>query len=174
MNYLCLIYYDEQRVDAMTDEQWHALVARCLSCAEELRASGHMLASEPLQSVRIREARLPYHVPERDELPERLDSVLRVIYLVFSEGYCATSGDALTRADLCVEAIRLGRLLLELLPDPEVAGLLALMLLHAARADFCRQLGRLDEARDAYRAALALAQLEPERRFLQRRLDELG
>ncbi|MEL7560846.1 RNA polymerase sigma factor [Stutzerimonas chloritidismutans] len=250
--------------------------------------------------ARIREAQLPYHVPERDELPERLDSVLRVIYLVFSEGYCATSGDALTRADLCVEAIRLGRLLLELLPDPEVAGLLALMLLHdarrmarvdavgdlvrledqdrglwdritiaeglalvrralvarqlgpyalqaaiiavhaeaptaeqtdwsqivglydallgirpsptielnravalamrdgpaaglaelddlqargalhdyhllhAARADFCRQLGRLDEARDAYRAALALAQLEPERRFLQRRLDELG
>jgi hypothetical protein len=52
MNYLCLIYYDEQRVDAMTDEQWHALVARCLSCAEELRASGHMLAGEPLQSVR--------------------------------------------------------------------------------------------------------------------------
>ena len=52
MNYLCLIYYDEQRVDSMTDEQWHALVARCLSCAEELRASGHMLAGEPLQSVR--------------------------------------------------------------------------------------------------------------------------
>ncbi len=52
MNYLCLIYYDEQRVDAMTDEQWHALVARCLSCGEELRASGHMLAGEPLQSVR--------------------------------------------------------------------------------------------------------------------------
>jgi len=52
MNYLCLIYYDEKRVDAMTDEQWHALVARCLSCGEELRASGHMLAGEPLQPVR--------------------------------------------------------------------------------------------------------------------------
>ncbi|MGK9066991.1 RNA polymerase sigma factor [Stutzerimonas chloritidismutans] len=250
--------------------------------------------------ARIREARLPYHVPDRDELPERLDSVLRVIYLVFNEGYCATGGDALTRADLCREAIRLGRLLEHLLPNPEVSGLLALMLLHearrsarvdaagdlvrledqdrslwepaiiaeglalvrqafrtgrpgpyalqaaiigvhaeapsapetdwqqiirlydvllcvspsptielnravalamhdgpaagmavldhiearallkdnhllhAARADFCYQLGRLDEARRAYRTALSLARLESERRFLQRRLDSLG
>ncbi|MGA6100008.1 RNA polymerase sigma factor [Stutzerimonas marianensis] len=249
--------------------------------------------------AKIREAKLPYHVPSRDELPARLDSVLRVIYLVFNEGYSASSGPELTRADLSAEAIRLGRLLLELLPDPEVAGLLALMLLHdsrraarldatgdlvrldeqdrrrwdraeiaegialvqralgsrrfgaytlqaaivavhaeapsaertdwaqivrlydlllhatpspvvelnravalamrdgpavglavtdellargelpeyhllhAARADFCRRLGRVDEAREAYRTALALAQQEPEKRFLQRQLSEL-
>ena len=249
--------------------------------------------------AKIREAKLPYHVPSRDELPARLDSVLRVIYLVFNEGYSASSGPELTRADLSAEAIRLGRLLLELLPDPEVAGLLALMLLHdsrraarldaagdlvrldeqdrsrwdraeiaegialvqralgsrrfgaytlqaaivavhaeaptaertdwaqivrlydlllhatpspvvelnravalamrdgpaaglavtdellargelpeyhllhAARADFCRRLGRVDEAREAYRTALALAQLEPEKRFLQQQLSEL-
>ncbi len=250
--------------------------------------------------AKIREAKLPYHVPSRDELPARLDSVLRVIYLVFNEGYSASSGPELTRADLSAEAIRLGRLLLELLPDAEVAGLLALMLLHdsrraarldaagdlvrldeqdrsrwdraeiaegialvqralgsrrfgaytlqaaivavhaqapsaeqtdwaqivrlydlllhatpspvvelnravalamrdgpaaglavtdellargelpeyhllhAARADFCRRLGRLDEARAAYQLAISLAQLEPERRFMQRRLDEMG
>ncbi|WP_019340558.1 RNA polymerase sigma factor [Stutzerimonas stutzeri] len=248
---------------------------------------------------KIREAGIPYRVPTRDELPARLDNVLRVIYLVFNEGYSASSGRELTRADLSAEAIRLGRLLLELLPDPELMGLLALMLLHdsrraartdeagklvrldeqdrsrwsqaqiaegaalveralasrrfgpytvqaaivavhaeaasaaqtdwaqivglydlllrispspvielnravalamrdgaevglaaidrllargelhdyhllhSARADFCRRLGRLDEARAAYRTALALAQLEPEKRFLQQRLDEL-
>jgi RNA polymerase sigma-70 factor (ECF subfamily) len=248
---------------------------------------------------KIRDAGIPYRVPAREELPARLDNVLRVIYLVFNEGYSASSGSELTRADLSAEAIRLGRLLLELLPDPEMMGLLALMLLHdsrraartdeagelvrldeqdrsrwnqaqigegaalveralasrrfgpytvqaaivavhaeaassaetdwaqivglydlllrispspvielnravalamrdgaavglaaidrllasgelrdyhllhAARADFCRQLGRLDEAREAYRTALALAQLEPEKRFLQQRLKEL-
>lgn len=99
--------------------------------------------------AKIRDAQLPYRVPERDELPERLDSVLRVIYLVFNEGYSASSGSELTRADLSAEAIRLGRLLLELLPDPEVAGLLALMLLHdsrrAARTDNAGELVRLDE-----------------------------
>src|SRR5438067_1504436 len=82
---------------------------------------------------KIREARIPYEIPERAELPERLDSVLHVIYLVFNEGYLSTSGDSLTRADLSAEAIRLARLLLELLPEPEVMGLLALMLLHDAR-----------------------------------------
>lgn len=248
---------------------------------------------------KIRDAGIPYRVPTREELPARLDNVLRVIYLVFNEGYSASSGSELTRADLSAEAIRLGRLLLELLPDPELMGLLALMLLHdsrraartdeagelvrldeqdrsrwnqaqivegaalveralasrrfgpytvqaaivavhaeaassaetdwaqivglydlllrispspvielnravalamrdgatvglaaidrllargelrdyhllhAARADFCRQLGRLDEAREAYRTALALAQLEPEKRYLQQRLNEL-
>ncbi|WP_217475477.1 RNA polymerase sigma factor [Stutzerimonas stutzeri] len=248
---------------------------------------------------KIRDAAIPYRVPSREELPARLDNVLRVIYLVFNEGYSASSGAELTRAGLSAEAIRLGRLLLELLPDPELMGLLALMLLHdsrraartdaagelvrlddqdrslwnraqieegsalvqralasrrfgpytlqaaivavhaeapsaaqtdwaqivglydvllrvspspvielnravavamregpdtglaliddllargelrdyhllhSARADFCRRLGRLEEARDAYRTALALAQLEPERRFLQQRLDEL-
>ena len=82
---------------------------------------------------KIREARIPYEVPGRAELAERLDSVLHVIYLVFNEGYLATSGESLTRADLSGEAIRLARLLAELLPEPEVIGLLALMLLHEAR-----------------------------------------
>jgi RNA polymerase sigma-70 factor (ECF subfamily) len=249
---------------------------------------------------KIRDARIPYEVPPRPELPERLDNVLRVIYLVFNEGYSASSGASLTRHDVSGEAIRLGRLLLELLPEPEVAGLLALMLLqesrraarsspegdlilladqdrslwnrgqiaegltlvarslssgqvgpyalqaaiaavhaeapsaadtdwaqivalydlllqampspvielnravavamrdgpaagvalidailargdlsdyhlaHSARADFCRQLGRKDDARAAYRRALALAKQEPERRFLQRRIAELS
>ena len=83
--------------------------------------------------AKIRDARIPYEVPGRSELPERLDAVLRVIYLVFNEGYFASSGDSLTRSQLSDEAIRLGRLLLELLPEPEVQGLLALMLLHESR-----------------------------------------
>ena len=82
---------------------------------------------------RIRDERIPYQVPERNELPARLDSVLRVVYLVFNEGYSASMGESLTRRDVSAEAIRLGRLLLELLPEPEVQGLLALMLLHESR-----------------------------------------
>jgi RNA polymerase sigma-70 factor (ECF subfamily) len=85
--------------------------------------------------AKIRDARIPYEVPGRDELPARLDSVLRVVYLVFNEGYSASSGDSATRADLSGEAIRIGRLLLDLLPDPEVRGLLALMLLHESRRE---------------------------------------
>ncbi|MBA2564331.1 MAG: RNA polymerase sigma factor [Gemmatimonadetes bacterium] len=83
--------------------------------------------------AKIREARIPYEVPSRGDLPERLDTVLRVVYLVFNEGYSASSGASLTRHDLSGEAIRLGRLLLELLPEPETMGLLALMLLHESR-----------------------------------------
>lgn len=83
--------------------------------------------------TKIRDARIPYIVPPPNELPSRLDSVLQVIYLIFTEGYSASSGPSLTRADLSAEAIRLGRLLLELLPEPEVLGLLALMLLQEAR-----------------------------------------
>ena len=83
--------------------------------------------------AKIRDAKIPYQVPERNELPERLDTVLHVIYLVFNEGYFASSGESLTRADLSGEAIRLERLLTELLPEPEVIGLLALMLLHESR-----------------------------------------
>jgi RNA polymerase sigma-70 factor (ECF subfamily) len=83
--------------------------------------------------AKIRDARIPYQVPARAELPERLDAVLHVVYLVFNEGYSASSGASLTRADLSGEAIRLGRLLAELLPEPEVLGLLALMLLHESR-----------------------------------------
>jgi RNA polymerase sigma-70 factor (ECF subfamily) len=249
---------------------------------------------------KIKDAGIPYEVPERAALPERLDSVLQVVYLVFNEGYAASSGDSLTRADLSDEAIRLGRLLVELLPEPEAVGLLALMLLqesrraarsspsgdlvlldaqdrslwnramisegeelvtralrsrrfgpyslqaaiaavhaeapsaavtdwteivglydvllrieptpvvalnravavamrdgpaaglalidallargdlkdyhlaHATRADLCRRLGRTSDARNAYERALALAKLEPERQFLERRLDELA
>ena len=80
--------------------------------------------------TKIRDARIPYQVPTHAELPDRLDAVLRVIYLVFNEGYAASSGASLTRHDLSGEAIRLGRLLVELLPEPEAVGLLALMLLH--------------------------------------------
>ncbi|SDM26242.1 RNA polymerase, sigma subunit, ECF family [Modicisalibacter muralis] len=83
--------------------------------------------------AKIRDARIPYQVPSRDALPERMDSVLRVVYLVFNEGYSASFGESLTRDDLSREAIRLGRLLVELLPEPEAMGLLALMLLHESR-----------------------------------------
>ena len=249
--------------------------------------------------AKIKDARIPYEVPTSTELPNRLDAVLRVIYLAFNEGYAASSGESLTRPDLSSEAIRLGRLLVELLPEPEAAGLLGLMLLnesrraartkpsgdlvlldeqdrslwnrdqiaegsalveralssprfgpytlqaaisavhtaaphaaatdwaeivglydllmrvepspivelnravavamrdgpqagltlidailargelteyrlaHAAQADLCRRLGKITEARIAYERALALTQLGPERRFLERRLAEL-
>ena len=93
--------------------------------------------------AKIRDAGIPYRVPEKSELAERLDSVLQVIYLVFNEGYFPSSGDAPTRADLSGEALRLGRLLLSLLPEPEVAGLLALMLLTEAR-----RAARTDDAGD--------------------------
>ena len=93
--------------------------------------------------AKIRKAGIPYVVPSRDDLPERLNAVLSVIYLVFNEGYSASTGSKLTRVELSSEAIRLGRLLLELFPDPEVMGLLALMLLHEARRD-----ARVDESGD--------------------------
>jgi RNA polymerase sigma-70 factor (ECF subfamily) len=83
--------------------------------------------------AKIRDARIPYQVPAPEELAQRLDSVLRVIYLVFNEGYSASSGASLTRVDLSAEAIRLGQLLVELLPEPEAIGLLALMLLQESR-----------------------------------------
>ncbi len=100
--------------------------------------------------AKIRAARIPYEVPGTDRLAERLDGVLRVVYLVFNEGYAATSGDALVRRELCAEAIRLGRLLRSLLPDAgEAAGLLALMLLHdsrrSARVDTSGDLVTLEE-----------------------------
>jgi RNA polymerase sigma-70 factor (ECF subfamily) len=82
---------------------------------------------------KIRDAKIPYEIPSRADLPARLDSVLHVTYLVFNEGYAASSGATLTRPDLSAAALRLGRLLVELLPEPEAIGLLALMLLHEAR-----------------------------------------
>jgi RNA polymerase sigma-70 factor (ECF subfamily) len=98
---------------------------------------------------KIRDARIPYQLPPPAELQDRLDSVLHVVYLVFNEGYSASSGASITRHDLSAEAIRLGRLLVELLPDPEAVGLLALMLLHesrrAARATESGDLVLLDE-----------------------------
>jgi RNA polymerase sigma-70 factor (ECF subfamily) len=83
--------------------------------------------------AKIRDARIPYEVPSEKELPDRLDAVLRVVYLVFNEGYSASSGSAITRHDLCGEAIRLGRVLITLLQQPEAIGLLGLMLLQDSR-----------------------------------------
>ncbi|PIB59225.1 RNA polymerase sigma factor [Pseudomonas sp. 2822-17] len=109
--------------DLTTEEIARAFLATPATIAQRIvRAKG-----------KIREAGIPYQVPSLAELPERLDSVLRVIYLVFNEGYSASIGADLTREDLTREAIRLARLLMELLPEPEVMGLLALMLLHQSR-----------------------------------------
>jgi RNA polymerase sigma-70 factor (ECF subfamily) len=106
-----------------TEEVAHAFLTPPPTLAQRIvRAKG-----------KIRDARIPYEIPSRPDLPARLDSVLHVIYLVFNEGYLASSGASLTRGDLSGEAIRLGRLLVELMPEPEAMGLLALMLLHEAR-----------------------------------------
>jgi RNA polymerase sigma-70 factor, ECF subfamily len=292
---------------ALSPEAQVALTLRevCGLTTEEI-ASAFLIAPATLAQrivrakTKIRTAGIPYQVPSLNELPDRLDSVLQTIYLVFNEGYAASSGTSLTRSDLADEAIRLGRLVVELLPDAEAVGLLALMLLqesrrtartsstgdiilledqdrslwnrsqiaegivlvnrslsssqvssytlqaaiaavhaeapsadktdwaeivalydlliqadgspivelnravavamrdgflaglqqideilargdladyhlaHAARADFCRRLGRVEDARAAYQQALALVKQEPERRFLQKRLRDLG
>jgi RNA polymerase sigma-70 factor (ECF subfamily) len=125
---------------ALTDDAQVALTLRevCGLTTEEIARAFLMGAPTLAQRIvrakaKIRDARIPYEVPERDALPARLDAVLRAIYLVFNEGYSASSGDSVTRTDLSSEAIRLGRLLVELLPEPEVIGLLALMLLQESR-----------------------------------------
>ena len=106
-----------------TDEIARAFLSKPATIAQRIvRAKG-----------KIRDARIPYEVPSAADLPDRLDVVLRVVYLVFNEGYSASSGDSLTRHDLSGEAIRLGRLLIGLLPEPEALGLLAVMLLHDSR-----------------------------------------
>jgi RNA polymerase sigma-70 factor (ECF subfamily) len=116
-----------------TDEIARAFLAQPATMAQRLvRAKG-----------KIRDARIPYEVPEPAELPERLDAVMEVVYLIFNEGYAATSGDAWIRRDLCTEAIRLGRLIVELTDDADACGLLALMLLHDSRRD-----ARTDERGD--------------------------
>ena len=109
--------------DLKTEEIAHAFLTPAPTLAQRIVRA----------KTKIRDARIPYEVPGAAELPERLDAVLRVIYLVFNEGYSASSGEAVTRADLSSEAIRLGRLLVELLPEPEAVGLLALMLLQESR-----------------------------------------
>ena len=124
---------------ALTLEAQVALTLRevCALTTEEIARA--FLVNPPTVAQRIvrakakiRDARIPYQVPSREELPARLDAVFHVVYLVFNEGYSASSGSSLTRCDLSGEAIRLGRLLVELLPEPEAVGLLALMLLHEA------------------------------------------
>src|SRR5262245_48462473 len=108
-----------------TEEIAHAFLTRAPTVAQRIVRA----------KTKIRDARIPYHVPARDDVADRLDSVLRVVYLVFNEGYAASSGASLTRHDLTAEAIRLGRLVVELLPDAEAIGLLALMLLQESRRD---------------------------------------
>jgi RNA polymerase sigma-70 factor (ECF subfamily) len=125
---------------ALTPDARIALTLREVCGLETEQIARAFLTSAPTLAQRIvrakgkiRDAGIPYQVPSREELPDRLDAVLHVIYLVFNEGYSATSGDSLTRTDLSAEAIRLGRLLMDLLPEPEAIGLVALMLLHDAR-----------------------------------------
>ncbi len=126
---------------ALSPEARIALTLRevCDLTTEEIAAAFLTTPSTIAQRIvrakaKIRDAGIPFEVPSRDDLPERLDTVLSVIYLVFNEGYCATTGATVTRTDLAEEAIRLGRLMAELSSDPEVFGLLALMLLHQSRS----------------------------------------
>ena len=117
------------------------------------KAGSHAEAEDDLREKavqrqrKLRDERIPYEVPERAELSARLESVLSVLYLIFNEGYSATRGASLLRDELCTEAIRLARLLTELMPEPEVSGLLALMLLHEARRGARPRRSRLRESR---------------------------
>ncbi len=125
---------------ALAPEARVALTLRevCGLTTEEIARAFLMAAPTLAQRIvrakaKIRDASIPYQVPSPEDLPDRLGAVLQVVYLVFNEGYSASWGASLTRADLSAEAIRLGRLLFELLPEPEVKGLLALMLLQESR-----------------------------------------
>jgi RNA polymerase sigma-70 factor (ECF subfamily) len=148
-----------------TEEIAHAFLTRPATIAQRIVRA----------KAKIRDARIPYQVPAREDLPERLDAVLRVVYLVFNEGYSASAGTSLTRHDVSGEALRLGRLLYELLPEPEVAGLLALMLIQesrrAARASDAGELILLaDQDRSLWnREQIAEGQALVEKSFASRR-----
>ncbi|HXD23585.1 MAG TPA: RNA polymerase sigma factor, partial [Gemmatimonadaceae bacterium] len=144
-----------------TEEIAHAFLVPAPTLAQRIvRAKG-----------KIRDARIPYEVPAAGDLPERLDAVLATLYLIFNEGYSASFGDAVTRADLCAEAIRLARLVVELLPEPEAVGLLAMMLLHdsrrAARTDAGGELVVLE---DQDRSRWNRAQIREGQDFTERAL----
>jgi RNA polymerase sigma-70 factor, ECF subfamily len=163
---------------ALSPEAQIALTLRevCGLTTEEI-ASAFLIASSTLAQrivrakAKIRDAGIPYEVPSTTDLPERLDSVLQVIYLVFNEGYAASSGASLTRADLADEAIRLGRLLMQLLPDSEVVGLLALMLLQESRRTArTSSTGDLILLEDQDRSLWNQAQISEGRALVQRSL----
>ena len=144
-----------------TEEIAHAFLAPAPTLAQRVVRA----------KAKIRDANIPYQVPTQAALPERLDQVLRVIYLVFNEGYAASSGTAVTRHDLSGEAIRLGRLLVELLPEPEAIGLLALMLLHESRRAARTSLaGELVLLADQDRSLWDRAQIEEGRALVERAL----